>query len=131
MQTALDSPSCAIAELDELLRALPETADIAQIKELREQAEAIRQYVKSAALGLEIQNQAVKVKLAVERRAGEVLRAMQLHGGDRKSGGRNDTRLEDLGNRKGAVVPLAARGFAAGRGLSGVRATDHRSRARS
>jgi hypothetical protein len=96
MQTTIDSPSCPVAVLDQVLRALPEAANLAQIIGLRNQAEAVRQYARKAALRLEMQNRAVEVKLAAERRAGEVLRAMRLRGGDRRSGGRDDTRLEDL-----------------------------------
>lgn len=97
MQSTIDSPSGALAELDVIRVALMETADVRQIKNLREQAEAVRVYAKSAALGLEMQNHAAEVRLVAERRAGEVLRAMPLHGGDRKSGGRADTRLSKLG----------------------------------
>ena len=53
-----------------------------------------------AALPLEMRNRAVEVKLVAQRRAGEVLRAMQLRGGDRRSSGRDDTRLEDMGIAK-------------------------------
>ncbi len=97
MQAIIESPSDALAELDLIRAALTETTDVRQIKNLREQAEAVRVYAKSAALGLEMQNHAAEVRLVAERRAGEVLRAMQLHGGDRKSGGRADTRLKKLG----------------------------------
>ena len=100
MPTTIDSPSSVVAVLDEVLRALTETADLAQIKNLRDEAEAVRQYVKKAALPLEMQNKAVEVKLVAQRRAGEVLRAMQLRGGDHRSSGRDDTRLEDLGIAK-------------------------------
>ena len=53
MLTAFDSPSCADAVLDKIRRALVEATDLAQIKDLRDQAEAVRQYAVTAGLGLE------------------------------------------------------------------------------
>ena len=100
MRPTFDSPAHAIAVFDGIHRALAGTADLKQIKALRDQAEAVRRYATTAALGLEMQNRAMEMRLAVERRAGEVLRDMQLRGGDRKSGRQDDTRLEGLGITK-------------------------------
>ena len=97
MHTTFDSPPSAVAVLDKIRHGLVETADLAQIKDFRDQAEAVRQYAVTAALGLEIQNQAAETRLVAERRAGEVLLDMQIHGGDRRSSYRDDTRLEALG----------------------------------
>ncbi len=100
MRATIESLCDAPAELDTIRLALPETADIRQIKDLRDRAEAVREYAKSAGLGLEMQNQAAEVRLLAERRAGKVLLGMQLHGGDRKSNHQDDTRLDNLGISK-------------------------------
>ena len=97
MLPAIGSPSDALAALDELRRALVDSADLRQIKEIRDQAEAIRRHVKATGFGLEVQNQAAELRLIAERQAGELLRGMQLHGGDRKSGHRNGMHLNKLG----------------------------------
>ena len=88
MRTSIKSLPDAPAELDRIRLALPETVDVRQIKDLRDRAEAARAYVKSAGLGLEMQNQAAEVRLLAERRAGEVLLAMRLHGGRTSAGSR-------------------------------------------
>lgn len=56
------------------------------VKDVRDKAEAVRQYARSAKAGLELQNKAAELKLRAERRAGELLHAMGLRGGDRVSG---------------------------------------------
>ena len=49
-------------------------------------------------MGLEMQNNATEIKLRAERRAGEMLRPKKLHGGDRKSSGRDvSLKLSNLG----------------------------------
>jgi hypothetical protein len=69
-----------------------------QIKNVRDQAEAVRAYVRSARLGLEIQNYAAEVKLRAERKAGKVLAECKLWGGDRRSKSHDATlKLSDLG----------------------------------
>jgi N6-adenosine-specific RNA methylase IME4 len=101
MPTTIDSEPRALAVLDGIRRVLAETTDLAQIKDFRDQAEAVRHYAKSAALGLEMQNKAAEAKLVAERRAGEVLEEMRLRGGDRKSGHRKrGTVLDNLGISK-------------------------------
>lgn len=90
MYAPLDSPSQALIVLDGARRTLAETADLDRIKDVRDQAEAIRHYLRAAALGLEKQNQAAEVKLVAERRLGELLQSLHLHGGDRKTGSRCD-----------------------------------------
>ena len=97
MLATFDSPSDLLGELDGIRLALPQTAHIRQIKDLRDRAEAIRRHAKSAGFGLEMQNQAAELKLVAERRAGKLLAGIPLHGGDRKSGHRDDMRLKMLG----------------------------------
>ena len=67
-------------------------------KEIRDKAEAARQYAKSASLGLEIQNYAAEIKLRAERKAGQILLELKLHGGDRKSSSHDENlKIHDIG----------------------------------
>ncbi len=97
MLATFDSLSDLLAELDRVRLALATAADLRQIKDLRDRAEAIRRHAKAADLGLEMQNQAAELKLVAERRAGKLLGGIPLHGGDRKSGHRDEMRLKKLG----------------------------------
>src|ERR1700722_7216463 len=85
----MDPQSEALMALDRIRGTLAENNDLALIKSIRDQAEAIYRFVKAAALGLELQNQVAEVKLVAERKAGQLLRKRRLHGGH-KSGGRHD-----------------------------------------
>jgi hypothetical protein len=68
------------------------------VKDLRDKAEAVRQYAKSAKLGLPAQNAAAETRLRAERKVGEMLAALRLHGGRRKSKATAVTlKLSDLG----------------------------------
>lgn len=79
-------------------RALAEARSIEQFKEIRDQAEAVRTYARSATLGLEIQNYAAEVRLRAERKAGKMLAECKLRGGDRRSKSRDATlKLTDFG----------------------------------
>lgn len=88
-------------QLDVLLRAqkaLEEARTVPDIKRVRDRAEAVRTYAKTARLGLDVVNKAAEIRLRAERKAGEILRDLCLRGGDRKSKGRGDRLvLEDLG----------------------------------
>ena len=96
--TAITTVSQAMSVLAEVRRALDESVDFDQVRELRDWSEAILHYVKTAALGLEMQNRAAEVKLLCERRVGQLLRDLPLHGGDRKSEHRvRGVTLEQLG----------------------------------
>jgi len=84
--------------LSRFSRALAETTDLKEVKTIRDRAEAVRHYARSAALGFEIQNQAAELKLRAERRAGELLAGVVSHGGDRKSSSHDENLiLADLG----------------------------------
>lgn len=71
--------------LEQAQRAIMETNSLDVVKDIRDRAEAIRQFARSAALGLEIQNKAAETRLRAERQAGYLLHKMHLHGGDRRS----------------------------------------------
>lgn len=87
-----------LAVLNQASRILAEATSLDEIKTIRDKAEAARNYVKAAKLGLELQNHAAEVKLRAERKAGSVLKTLRLRGGDRKSKGHRDSlKLDDLG----------------------------------
>jgi hypothetical protein len=87
-----------LAVLDHASRILAEAKSLDEIKGIRDKAEAARTYVRAAQLGLELQNRAAEVKLRAERKAGGMLKALNLRGGSRKSKGHRDPlKLKDLG----------------------------------
>lgn len=105
----------ALIALSGARQQLAATNDVAEIRSIRDRAEAIRAYVKAAAMGLEAENRAAEMKLRAERKAGSLLAGLQLHGGDRKSSGRDARlKLRDLGVsqtqskrwQKEAAVPI-------------------------
>ena len=65
--------------------ALSEAKSLETVTEIRDRAEAVRKYAKTAAKGLTLQNKAAELKLNAERKAGQMLRKLKLRGGDRKS----------------------------------------------
>lgn len=84
--------------LSEASRLLAAAQTVDDVKAIRDKAEAARVYVRAARLGLELQNHAAEVRLRAERKAGGMLQAMKLRGGDRKSKARRaPLKLEELG----------------------------------
>ena len=79
-----------LRSLDSAQRMLAKLENLDEIKEIWDKAEALRLYAKSADLGFKAQNQAAEVKLRAERGAGEILAALGLRGGDRKSASKVD-----------------------------------------
>jgi len=61
--------------------ALAEAHRIDEVKQIRDQAEAMRQYIKQQKGSLVMQNQAAEIKIRAERRAGEMLRDTDLNPG--------------------------------------------------
>lgn len=94
----------ALPRLEAARLALAEARSLDEVKQVRDQAESIRAYIRAAGYGLEMQNDVAEIKLRAERKAGELLREM-----DRQPRGRplektsHDVtfspppRLEDLG----------------------------------
>ena len=79
-------------------RMLTEAKSLDDIKAVRDKAGAVQHYARSATLGLALQNQAAEIKLLAERKAGRLLAALQLHGGDRRSRRKADSlNLKELG----------------------------------
>lgn len=90
-----------LARIDAARKALAEAQIIDDVKEVRDQAEAVRLYCKAAGVGLEMQNMAAEIKLRAEKRAGEMLASMELAGGDRKSKSQPASlKLDDLAINK-------------------------------
>ena len=83
--TGAAQPRGDLVALDNLRRLLARTTNPVDLKSLRDKAEALRKYIKSAELGLENQNRAAEVKLRAERKAGQALADLGLRGGSRKS----------------------------------------------
>jgi hypothetical protein len=99
--TAITSSSQAIAVLDGVQKALARCSNFDHVKDLCNQAEAVRHYIMTATRNLELQNRAGEVKLRCERRAGEILRTLLVHGGNRKSKlGDSNVTLKQLGLTK-------------------------------
>ena len=65
-----------LTHFDSARRALAEAHTIDEVKQVRDQAEALRLYFRQAENGLEMQNQCAAIKLRAERRAGEMLGAL-------------------------------------------------------
>ena len=83
--TAITTLSSALSLLEDIRQALAECIDIAETQKLRERAEAVRHYLKSAAIGLEVLNRAAVLKLLCEHRAGTILKQLLGRGGDRRA----------------------------------------------
>ena len=95
------SETTALAPLAAVELALANAERVEDVKEIRDKAEAVRTYAERAGLGLEQQNAAAEVRLRAERRAGEMLAKMALHGGDRRGADAPDrVTLGDLGVSK-------------------------------
>lgn len=78
-----DNTPSALIQLNAIEVALVEAKTIAEIKDIRNQAEAARQCFRLAEYGLEMQNDAAEVKLRAERRAGKFLADIERISGKR------------------------------------------------
>lgn len=97
---ATDSSS-SLALLSQAHRAIAEARSLDEIKGIRDKAEAARKYAQAAGMGLEIQNYAAEVKLRAERRAGQLLAKLKLHGGDRREATADErVTLDEIGVTK-------------------------------
>jgi N6-adenosine-specific RNA methylase IME4 len=80
----IESPGrCRLIKLEDARRALAEAESIAEVRVIRDQAEAIRYLAKECGLGLAIVNDGAEMKLRAERRIGELLAEMQKNKGGR------------------------------------------------
>jgi N6-adenosine-specific RNA methylase IME4 len=86
-----------LVRYDEARRALAEAHTVDEVREIRDQAEALRAYARQAG-DVEMLNWVSEIKLRAERRAGEMLKELSLNGGDRKSElHRERVKLDDFG----------------------------------
>jgi N6-adenosine-specific RNA methylase IME4 len=74
-----------LAFLVEARQALSRANGLAEVKRIRDKAEALRQYVRAQGESLHFQQQAAELKLRAERRAGELLAEMEKNKGGRST----------------------------------------------
>lgn len=80
-----DGPN-PLAVLDRARIAIEQARSLDELKEIRDQAEAARHYVKAARMGKGMADRCAEIRLRAERRAGEMLREHTPgRGGDRRS----------------------------------------------
>jgi ParB family chromosome partitioning protein len=95
-----------IARISEARRALAAASTLEDVMQIRDKAEALRVYVKAAAAGLEAANAAAEIKLRAERKAGEMLAAIEKRDGGDAARARSQAAtelppsLDDLGLTK-------------------------------
>lgn len=92
-----------LAVLDRAYLAIEQAQSLDELKEIRDQAEAARHYVKAAKMTTAMANRCAEIRIRAERKAGEMIRANPQirQGGDRKSKYHDDTlKLDDLGISK-------------------------------
>jgi len=87
-----------LAALDRARAAIEVATSLSELKAIRDQAVAVRHYVRAARLGKGMADRCVEIRLRAERRAGEMLaEAGPDHGGDRRSVSRSHAAtLNDL-----------------------------------
>lgn len=99
-----------LVRYDEARRARAAAHTVDEVREIRDQAEALRAYARQAG-DVEMFNWVSEIKLRAERRAGEMLREMAARG--ERHDGRNlgshaaTPELDDLGIDKYDLAPLA------------------------
>lgn len=67
--------SLTLVHFDRARQALELASSIDEVKAIRDQAEALRQYARQSRQSLEMQNRCAEIKLRAERKAGEMLAA--------------------------------------------------------
>jgi phage N-6-adenine-methyltransferase len=77
------APVTTLARISEAMKALTAAKSLDDVLQIRDQAEALRVYVRAASDSLEAANAAAEIKLRAERKAGEMLAAI-----DKPKGGR-------------------------------------------
>lgn len=90
--------STTLARISEAMKALSAAKTLDDVLQIRDQAEALRVYVKAASDSLDAANAAAEIKLRAERKAGEMLAAMEKNKGAAVPTRSHDaTTLDDLG----------------------------------
>lgn len=92
------SNSTTLVRISEAMKALSAAKTLDDVLQIRDQAEALRVYAKAASDSLDAANAAAEIKLRAERRAGEMLAAMEKNKGAAVPTRSHDaTTLDDLG----------------------------------
>lgn len=90
--------STTLARISEAMTALSAAKTLDDVLQIRDQAEALRVYVKAASCSLDAANAAAEIKLRAERKAGEMLATMEKNKGAAvPTRSHNVTTLDDLG----------------------------------
>ncbi len=94
--------STAIAKLSSVRTALEAAKSVDELIDVRDQAAAVVTFAKAARMSVENVNAAMEIKLRTERKAGDLLRAMEKNGGARegKRGNAMLPRLDEFGISK-------------------------------
>jgi hypothetical protein len=90
----------ALSRVTDAKRSLAEARDLPEVLDVRDKAAAIHIYVKTIGESLEVQNAAAEIKLRAERKAGEMLAAMELQKNQHTAGNIVLPALDDLGITK-------------------------------
>lgn len=101
----MESSVTGLATISEACRILATCTDLSEIKEIKNKAEAVRQYLKASGESLEAQNKAAEIRLRAERRAGALLADMEKTNGARGVGKKVESHgatplLSDIGVTK-------------------------------
>jgi N6-adenosine-specific RNA methylase IME4 len=100
MNTVHEDNNVALVRIEAMQRALAETRDIDEIKDIRDKAEAIRLYTRQRGCSLDIQNDAAVIKIRCERRLGELVKENpDIHPGGNQAK-LHDVTLSDFGISK-------------------------------
>lgn len=90
-----------LVKLERARALLAECKCVADAKQIRDKAEAVRMYCKQQSESLAAQNYAAEIKLRAERKCGQLLAKMDGHGSNQhKRKSHADTSLSDLGISK-------------------------------
>ena len=84
--------------LSQARHVLADAQSVQQLRQVRDEADAVRTHVKCSHPDLELLNLAAELKLQAERQIGRILIELKLRGGNRRSkGSREPVKLRDLG----------------------------------
>lgn len=100
-----------LTKIDQAQRYLAEAKTIDEVKQIRDQAEALRQYARQQKMGLDMQNDIAAIKIRAEIRAGQLIKEMKKRGkldtggqttlqdynSSHDARGNNSVKLEDMG----------------------------------
>lgn len=89
--------STTLARISEAMTALSAAKTLDDVLQIRDQAEALRVYIKAASDSLEAANAAAEIKLRAERKAGEMLAGLEKQSGARTRTDAMSVRLDDVG----------------------------------